>query len=104
MRSLGIVVYPDGSQAEIIEHETGAPIWETWTEVIRLKKPRRLTLAPFYLLISVLLLLVGCVHLPVKGDKPICLLDMKTGVKLCNYDTWQACHADMQDYQQCYHR
>lgn len=48
-RSLGIVVYPDGSQGEIIEHETGAPIWETYTTIVRLRRPYRLSLAPFQL-------------------------------------------------------
>lgn len=43
MRSLGIIVYPDGSQAEIVQHETGAPIWEEWTEIVRLKTRRKLT-------------------------------------------------------------
>lgn len=41
-RSLGIVIYPDGSQAEIIEHEVGAPIWDTYTTIVRLKTPRKL--------------------------------------------------------------
>lgn len=44
MRSLGIIIYPDGSQAEIIEQRVDAPIWETWTEIVRLKRPRKLTM------------------------------------------------------------
>lgn len=94
--SLGVVVYPDGSQAEI------------WLGDGRLRfvdiSPRRLTLAPFYLLVSALLLLSGCVHLPVKGDKPICLIDYKTGIRHCDYDTWEACHADLRNQSMCYHR
>lgn len=107
MRSLGIIIYPDGSQAEIIavryadtEHPTH--------RIEQLVKPRRLTYAPFGMLVAAALLLsnclVGCSHLQVKGDKAICLVDYKTGIKLCEYDTWKACHADIRKDTMCYHR
>lgn len=44
----------------------------------------------------------GCVTLQRVGDKPICLLDYKTGIKHCEYDTWQACHADLRNNSMCY--
>ncbi len=98
-RSLGIVVYPDGSQAEVWQLAYGMGV-----RFERLAKPRRLTLAPFYLLVAAALLLVGCVHLPIKGDKPICLIDYQSGIRHCDYDTWEACHADLRDKSMCYHR
>lgn len=107
MRSLGIIVYPDGnggfSQAEIIAVRYSDTNHCT-IRIEPLAKPRRLTYAPFGLLIAMALLLIGCVHLPVKGDKPICLLDYKTGIKFCEYDTWEDCHADLRKGTMCYRR
>lgn len=37
MRSLGIIIYPDGSQAEIFE-------FDLFNDIVRLKKPRKLTM------------------------------------------------------------
>ena len=99
MKSLGIVIYPDGSQAEIIQGP-----WDDMISFVPLKKRRKLTFAPFYLLVLALLLQVGCVSLPIRGDKPICLLDTQAGVRHCDYDTWEACHADLRDHSMCYKR
>lgn len=41
MRSLGIVIYPDGSQAEVFQVELSHPMF------VRLRRPRKLTMAPF---------------------------------------------------------
>lgn len=99
IRSLGIVIYPDGSQAEVFKVELSHPMF------VSLRKPRRLTLAPFGLLLGLMLLMLsGCVHLQMVGDKPICQLDYQSGIKHCEYDTWQACHADLRDKNLCYHR
>ena len=98
-RSLGVVIYPDGSQAEVWELA-----FDMGIRFERLAKPRRLTLAPYFLLALLAFGLSGCVHLQRVGDKPICLLDYKTGIKHCEYDTWEACHADLRDKSMCYHR
>lgn len=38
------------------------------------------------------LTLSGCVHLQQRtGDKAICLVDYKTGIASCEYDTMKAC-------------
>lgn len=58
----------------------------------------------WYGAVLVLLALAGCVHLPIKGDKPICLVDYQTGIQHCEYDTWQACHADLRNHSMCYKR
>lgn len=94
MRCLGVVIYPDGSQAEV---------WDTEQSHISFRpiKPRRLTFAPFYLLVSMLWLLSGCIHLQVRGTKPVCLIDYHTGIKHCKYDTWKACKADLRDGSMC---
>lgn len=109
MRSLGIIIYPDGSQAEIIAvryADTNHPTHR----IEPLVTSRRLTYAPFGLLMLALLAfglsgtMSGCVHLQRVGDKPICLLDYDTGIKSCQYDTWKACHDDLRKDTMCYHR
>ena len=106
MRCLGVVIYPDGSQAEVWE--------ESWiTAFIHgppkigfrpLKRPRKLTFAPYFLIAVLSFALPGCVHLQRVGDKPICLLDYDTGIKHCVYDDWKACHEDLQRNTICYRR
>jgi len=103
LRSLGIIIYPDGSQAEIWVGEAfGVPLNGPYIK--RLAKPRKLTFAPYFLLALLSLGLSGCVHLQRVGDKPICLLDYETGIKHCEYDTWEACHADLHRQSMCYKR
>ena len=41
VRSIGVVIYPDGSQAEVFKVEGSYPMF------VRLRRPYRLTLAPF---------------------------------------------------------
>lgn len=103
-RSLGIIVYPDGSQAEIIQRHVDAPIWETWTEIKPLKARRRLTFAPFNLLVSLplllvmaSLLLVGCGHMQVQGTKAYCMSHYQEQVRVCEYDSMAACRAELFD-------
>lgn len=96
-RSLGIIVYPDGSQAEIIQRHVDAPIWETWTEIKPIKRARRLTFAPFHLLVLASLLLVGCGHMQVQGSKPYCMSHYQEQVRVCEYDSMAACRAELFD-------
>lgn len=95
MRCLGVVIYPDGSQAEVWT-ERWVSSFETTGYADKivfrpLKRARKLVFAPF-LLALLAFSLSGCVHLQQRtGDKAICLVDYKTGIASCEYDTMKAC-------------
>lgn len=107
-RSLGIIVYPDGSQAEIIQRHVDAPIWETWTEIKPIKRARRLTFAPFHLLVGLSLLLVGCASLRsnivTTGEKDYCLADFREQTRSCEYDSYRECMAAIEERGYCHPR
>lgn len=105
MRCLGVVIYPDGSQAEVWTERWFSDFNEFADKIVfKSIKARKLKFAPFFLIGLLSFALSGCVHLQRVGDKPICLLDYDKGVKECKYDTWQACHADLKRNSICYRR